>query len=222
MRLTEKITLTCGCPLETTVTTAVPAKCYCPLETIVTKYESSNCTATPTSVSRTWNHTVTPTGSTGATPTCTLTDFPKRFFIRDSESGWLSTDSHFNRIYGVLSKNHAAVFHIASVNDGSISEIPQLAFNTSRPNSNSTEEHRAFIRYTGGPVRFFNSSFVPEAGNNYEIITASFNSHLCQMSLITWMEHDLSYPENCGGALWLDGGKPNDGCMRVRLTVSPA
>lgn len=214
----ERASSKCPSVLQPITNSTHPAQCYCPLQTTVTKYASSNCTITPSSASG----TLTGTETTGAKPTCSLTGFPERFYIKDSESGWLATDSRFNRLFGVLSKPNATVFHIAWTDDGQARGIPQLAFNKGRSSSNSTPEYRAAVRNRGGPIRFFNSSFIPGDGNSYRIVTPSFSSYLCQMTLSAWMNHDLSYSSNCGGALWLDGGEPDDGCIRVELTVSPA
>jgi len=56
--------------------------------------------------------------------------------------------------------------------------------------------------------------------SGYSIVTATFSTYLCQMSLMTWMMHDLSYPLECGRDLWLGGGLLNtQGCRAVRLLV---
>ena len=71
----------------------------------------------------------------------------------------------------------------------------------------------------GASIQFYEVSKAPE-DSGFAIVTASFSTYLCSLSLITWMDHDLSYPVDCEGELWLSGGGSNDHCAPVNVTVS--
>lgn len=199
------------------VSTTLSSKCHCPLQTIfttITKSAFSNSTSSPT------HPTGTDSNTGSATPTCSLARLPNKFLLKDVVSGYLSVDLMTNSMRGVRSPDNATVFHVNATNDGSINGIDQLAFNTSGSDSHPAVEYSAWIQYGGSRIQFFNSSSLPQSVSGYAIVTASFSTYLCQMSLITWMQHDLSYPESCGGVLWLDGGLIDPGCKRTRVTVS--
>ena len=72
----------------------------------------------------------------------------------------------------------------------------------------------------GSPIEFFAVHDPPGQDSGYGMVTASFSRYLCEMVLITWTDHDLSYPLDCQGVLWLGGGSENGGCRSVNVTVS--
>lgn len=166
--------------------------------------------------------TATSTSSaTSVSPTCSLSALPPTFYLKSSASGYIEVDLDANEAIGVSTLRKATLFHINSTNDGSITGIDQLSFNTT-----DSVEYGAWIQTNGidggSKIQFFNSTARPEFSGGFGIVYAVFSTYLCQMSLITWMEHDLSYPEDCEGALWLDGGSPNSGCQSVNVTVATA
>jgi hypothetical protein len=116
-------------------------------------------------------------------------------------------------------------YHIRTTSSGSIDGITQLAFNTTVLRDGKIHSYGAWIQTAGisdqgSPVQFFNLESPPDENLGYSIVTASFSTYLCQMSLITWMEHDLSYPLDCDGQLWLGGGLlDTSGCQAVKLLV---
>ena len=193
----------------------------------VTESASQNCSSS--SRTQDSNGTGTGTSTESATPTCSLSELPQSFYIKDSASQrWHALDLASGTTRGVdlSTTKYATAFQVNSTNDGSITGIVQLVADvvtTGHNASNSTVHtpYSAWIHNTGGPIRFFNSSSLPGWDSGYQIVTASFSTYLCKLILITWMQHDLSYPETCNnGTLWLDGGLVDTGCQRVTLDVS--
>ena len=214
----------CHCPLESIGTPTATARCYCPLETIV-----------PTTITRYGCNVTThlgPTASTGTvsrintatpSPPCTIYTLPDHFFLRASQDTYLSVNLTSKTAHNVPKISNATLFHVRTTSDGSISGISQLAFNHTSSNSTSPIEYGAWIQTAGvsygSPIEFFAVHEPPEQERGYGIVTASFSKYLCEMVLITWMEHDLSYPLDCQGVLWLGGGSENGGCRSVNVTV---
>ena len=135
-------------------------------------------------------------------------------------------DLESNSLREVRGRSNASIFHVWSTDDGSITGIPQLVFNATRSDSREVVEYSAWIKTSASnganSIQFFNASASPGSGSGYGIVTATFSTYLCRLVLITWMMHDLSYPLNCGGELWLGGGSIVSGCMPVNVTVSSA
>ena len=136
-------------------------------------------------------------------------------------SGYLYVNLKSNKAVGVPTSINATVFHVKSTTSGGITGIQQLAFTTGGEPSDAAE-YGAWIPSSGGKVQFFNSTSSPEGSSGYGIVTADFSTYLCQMELITWLDHDVSYPEDCSGVLWLSGGPSGSGCKSVTLTVMSA
>jgi hypothetical protein len=91
--------------------------------------------------------------------------------------------------------------------------------------STNAVEYGAYVQTStvddANPIVFFNETDLPTSG--YGIVTAGFSTYLCQLSLITWMFHDLSYIEYCGGVLSLGYGlQDSDRCHGGRLLVTAA
>lgn len=208
---------TIDCPWAATVTQTI------------TKYSSSNSTAYPitggSAASTRFLPTGTapsrPIGTAPSRPTCTLDSLPDNFYLRDSLSGYLLYDPISAKVIGCPKKADATLFHVNNTDDFDLSGIPQLSLYSPVSTPSDNEEYGAYVEYDGGPVQFFQAGRVPEEGDWY-IVTASFSTYLCQLSLITWNLHDLSTPEDCGGYLSLGYGFGEDECPRVRLTVEAA
>lgn len=253
----ESISVTtkrCHCPLKTTVTkTDPPATCNCPVQTIVpttvTRYGTCNTTSQSAPIAGTG--TGTSTGTAAPSPTCSLSELPNYFFLQTAPRSQSPDPGNFLAVHPTAEYHDATVGHplsdatpfiVHTTNDGSIDGIEQLAF-ASRNGSNTTVINGAWIRTVstgnyGSPIEFFDIEKPP--GNGWGIVTASFSTYLCQLSLvsrnlryyigifgllcikITWGEHDLSYPLQCEAELWLNGGfnVPAGYCASVRVIVS--
>jgi hypothetical protein len=240
--ITTTATGRCHCPLESIVTTTASGICHCPLESIVTTTARSRCncpleTIVPTTITRygacnTTSHsrptvgtgTGTATGTATPSPPCTIYTLPDHFFLRASPDTYLSVDLTSKTAHNIPKISNATLFHVRTTSDGSISGITQLAFNRTSPNSTTTVEYGAWIQTSGvshgSPIEFVDVNEPPGQGSGYGIVTASFSKYFCEMVLITWMDHDLSYPLDCQGKLWLGGGSIGGGCRSVKLTVS--
>jgi hypothetical protein len=158
-------------------------------------------------------------------PSCSYSSIPKRFYLQEPGHSYLKVNLTTNRVSSVSGNEEATVFHVRSTNDGSITGIQQLAFNVTSSDSTNAVEYGAYIQTStvddANPIVFFNETDRPSSG--YGIVTAGFSTYLCQLSLITWMFHDLSYIEYCGEVLSLGYGlQDSDRCHGGRLLVTAA
>ena len=217
---------TCDCPLVSATTTISEPSIECPwgstaTET-VTKYDTGNSTAYPRSGTPASN-IATATGTLVPTSTCSLSSLPESFYLIDSLSGYLAFDASCNKTHGCPFKADAVRFHINETDPGDISDVSQLSIYANNPNTGEEVELGAYVSSEGGHIQYFGAGDVPEGGDeDWYIVTASFSTYLCQLSLITWNLHDLSTPQDCGGVLSLGYGFGEDECPKIKLMVESA
>ena len=212
--------------LLTGATVTYTPKCFISLQTIVKG--TATCIVTfshPTPTTGIGTRTATGTGLSTPSPACSLAGLPSDFFLRTSNDSYLSVHGSSNRAANVPHFSNATAFHVRSTNDSSITGISQLAIRAlDNDRSFDLREAGAWTQTSGfdygSPIEFFDVERPPKTGNGYGIVTTAFSTYLCRMSLITWMDHDLSYPLDCQGELWLGGGSEDGPCLPVTVTVS--
>lgn len=230
----------CSCPTQTTVTetatptctgvtstsTAIEPTIDCPWAATATRTITQYGSLTTTNPFQTTGRTAASTGivparTSPSRPQCSLADLPESFYIRNPLSGYLTYDPSCRKAVGCPYKADAVPFHVNNTDDFDLSGIPQLSIYYPPHGYAGSEEYGAYVDYNGGPIQFFRAGEVPEQGDWF-IVTASFSTYLCRLSLITWNLHDLSTPEDCYGYLSLGSGFGEDECPETRLYVEPA
>lgn len=226
--------------IESSSFTSSFVKCYRPRETARTTSltRSAFCNTTtpsyPTTHGTNIGNAPSHTSSWAPPPaTCTLNATPPIFYLSTSQTGFVKVNSTNGRLISPSGLHEATTFHIRFTNDGSITGIPQLAlFISVTTNDSADPKHQielgawvstADVPNSGSAVQIFSDSSLPPPSSGYGIVTASFSTYLCQLSLITWMYHDLSYPQICDGELRLGFGLSDvAGCERAVLKVTAA
>lgn len=172
----------------------------------------------------------TPIGTSSSThpsPSCTLDAAPAQFHLGTTHTGLLRFDPIANRLVSAQIPYNATTFHIRLTSDDSITGISQLALSLPSNATDSTlqTEYGAYVPTSnvpdsGSSVQFFANATTTSL-SGYGIVAAGFSTYLCQLSVYTWMMHDLAYPEICGGEVRLGFGLSEvEGCESVALRVS--